>query len=299
MSVEVLEAIRPHLAAAHYIGLTHAGEPTIAPALDPLLSMLREERQGAATVVHVVSNGMALTARRFEEIVAAGISSFSFSLDGVSPETNDALRVGAKVVVLMQRLRGFVELRKARRLDVRLGVSCTITRSNIHEVLALAQFVVDAGLDCLKLEETFPVNARGFQEADVPPSQVRDAVENAKRVCKAGGVRVVDHTVGRRVWKCQPNTMTVDEVEFSLGDDFANRLDINPCRMPWEVVCIEPNGDVKPDNFHQGAVGNLLTTDLLSLWNTEHFKDRRRASVQQRRCGSITTCRVDEGPLMW
>ncbi|MBL8918009.1 MAG: radical SAM protein [Myxococcaceae bacterium] len=299
MSEAVLDALTPHLAHAHYVGLTHAGEPTLAPLLDPLLERLRRARRGRATVVHVVTNGMALTERRFEQLARAGITSWSFSLDGATPQTNDALRLGAKVVVLKQRLAAFSALRQREALDVRLGVSCTLTRSNVHEVERVAHLVAEAGLDWLKLEETFPVNARGEREVISDAAVVEAAVGRAKAVCDATGVRLVDHTKDRQVWKCRPPVMSEDDAAFSAADDFANRCDINPCRAPWEVVCVEPDGAVKPGDFHQPAVGSLLDADLLSLWNATPLLRRRAYSAAHRRCEGMPTCRADPGPRRW
>lgn len=298
MSEAVLDALTPHLAHAHSVGLTHAGEPTLAPLLDPLLGRLRRARKQRATVVHVVTNGMALTERRFEELARAGVSSWAFSLDGATPETNDALRLGAKVVVLKQRFAAFSALRRRARLDVRLGVSCTLTRSNLHEVEAVARLVANAGLDWLKLEETFPVNARGEREA-VDAAAMQAAVVRARAVCDATGVRLVDHTKDRQVWKCRPPVMSADDAAFSAADDFANRCDLNPCRAPWEVVCVEPDGAVKPFDFHQPAVGSVLEADLLELWNAPAFRSRRSFSAGRRLCGGTPTCPADPGPRRW
>ncbi len=299
MGTDVLDALTPHLQHAAYVGLTHAGEPTLAPMLEPLLERLRKARRSRTTVVHVVTNGMALTERRFLELAGKGISSWSFSLDGDTAETNDTLRLGAKVVVLKQRLRRFVELRRSNGLDVRLGVSCTVTRSNVHEVAALAKFVTAAGLDWLKLEETFASNERAAEEARVTPQAVEQAVAEAALICAAHGVRLVDHTHPREVWKCRPAVMSEADQSFSSADDFANRVDVNPCRAPWQVVCVEPDGVVKPENFHQPGVGNLLDTDLQTLWNATPFVARREFSASQRRCDGVPTCVTDQGPRRW
>jgi cyclomaltodextrinase / maltogenic alpha-amylase / neopullulanase len=299
MGREVLEALTPHLQHAAWVGLTHAGEPTLAPALVPMLERLRKARRSRPTVVHVVTNGMALTEGRFLELVDKGISSWSFSIDGDTPETNDTLRLGAKVVVLKQRLRRFAALRRSKALDVRLGVSCAVTRSNVHEVASLAKFVTQAGLDWLKLEETFASNARATEEAQVAREAVSLAVSKADELCRSHGVRLVDHTRSREVWKCRPAVMNEADQTFSSADDFANRFDINPCRMPWQVVCVEPDGAVKPENFHQPAVGNLLETGLELLWNAPAFMARRVVSAGRRKCGSVPTCAADQGPRRW
>lgn len=293
MSREVLDALTPHLRHAKYVALTHAGEPTLAPMLEPLLEVLR------APVVHVVTNGMALTERRFLELTRAGIRSWSISLDGATEGTNDTLRLGAKVLVLKERLRAFASLRQEHRLDVRLGVSCTVMRSNVHEVAAVARIVANAKLDWFKVEETFPVNARGEEEARLEPSVRHAAIAEARRVCAEHGVRFVDHSHDREVWRCEPCVMSGDDEVFSLADDFANRVLINPCRAPWEVVCVEPDGAVKPQDFHQPTVGSVLEHDLITLWNSTPFQRRRAYSASHRRCEGAPTCGRDVGPRAW
>lgn len=290
LSPRVLEALAPHLAHARYVGFTHSGEPLLSPTLLPFLETLKAQRQGAPTVVHVITNGMALTERRFLELAALGLCSWSFSLDGVSAASNDALRVGAKVDVLLPRLTAIGRLRTAHHPEVRLGVSCTVTRSNLDELEAMVRFVAGAGLDWLKLEETFPSSERARKEADIPRDEFAAKVSAAVRLAEALKLTLVDHTRGHEVWKCDPPVMDAQAQAFSRADDFANRLDINPCRGPWEVVCIEPDGEVKPQDFHQPAVGSLLSEDLISLWNSPAFVGRRRHALSRRRCTGRPSC---------
>lgn len=285
LSPEVLRALTTHLAHARYVGFTHSGEPLLSPTLVPFLEALRAQRNGAPTIVHVITNGMALTERRFTELCALGLNSWSFSLDGVTAQTNDALRLGAKIDVLMPRLTALSRLRSK---DVRLGVSCTVTRSNLSELDAMVRFVKGAGLDWLKLEETFPLNERAMQEADIPRADLDAKVTAATRLADELKLIVVNHTRAHDVWKCVPAIMDAPSARFSAADDFANRLDINPCRSPWEVVCVEPDGDLKPQDFHQPAVGNLLQHDLISLWNAPGFVGRRRHALARRRCPTPT-----------
>jgi MoaA/NifB/PqqE/SkfB family radical SAM enzyme len=292
LSPRVLEALAPHLAHARYVGFTHSGEPLLSPTLVPFLEVLRAQRKGAPTVVHVITNGMALTERRFLELCELGINSWSFSLDGITAESNDALRIGARVDVLMPRITA---LSRGRPPGIRMGLSCTVTRSNLGELGDLVRFVKGAGLDWVKFEETFPLNDRARREADIPRAEVEARVSNAIHLADSLDLPIVDHTRAQEVWKCEPPVMDEPAARFSRADDFANRRDINPCRAPWEVVCVEPDGEVKPQDFHQPAVGSLLSTDLISLWNAPAFVGRRRHSLSRRKC-QIVTCRGAESP---
>jgi MoaA/NifB/PqqE/SkfB family radical SAM enzyme len=300
LSAQVLEALTPHLAHVSYLGLTHAGEPMLGPQFVPLLRALRRQRAGKPTVVHLITNGMALTPKRFEELVGLGVCSWSFSIDGMTPATNDALRVGSRIEVLKERIPALCRLRTERGFDARMGLSWTLTRSNLHELPALVDFASAAGLNWLKLEETYPINARAEEEARIAPEQLRAAVAQAVSAAQRLKLPVVDHTHPVEVWKCRPAAMSDAAARFSNNDSLANRMEINPCRLPWEIACIEPNGEVKPTDFHQPSAGNLLTDDLLQIWNSEPFVRTRLFSRARRLCGTgPVSCPRDSGAKDW
>ena len=129
MTAEVVEALRPHLGHAAYVGFPHAGEPLLAPMLEPLLRALKAERGDEPTVVHLLTNGLALTEERFDRLCELGVRSWSISLDGMTAATNDTLRLGSRIDELLPRLSALCALKRARHSDARLGVAFTLTRS--------------------------------------------------------------------------------------------------------------------------------------------------------------------------
>jgi cyclomaltodextrinase len=298
LGAHVLERLAPHLAHARYIGLTHAGEPVIAPLFDAFLDAVRDARAGAPTIVHLLTNGMAMTEARFLDVTARGVRSLSFSLDGMRAESNDLIRIGTKVETLLPRIRALAALRKERVLDVRMGISTVVTTASIDELASLVDFAADCGLDWLKLEELYATAPH--LEALVPDAhQTQRAVATARAHGMKRGLTVVDHVSPMVVWKCQ---LMLDKRmrAASEGDDHANRVDINPCRLPWEQVCIEPDGAVRPVSFHHDIAGSLVDEDLMSLFNNAVFQRVREETVRGRLCGNgPATCARDPGPLAW
>lgn len=295
MGGDVVERLGPHLAHATYVGLVHAGEPMLAPMFEPLLERLQAERAGAPVVVHLLSNGMAMTGERFRRCLSLGVTSFSFSLDGMSAATNDVLRIGARADVLVERIRA---LSAQRPGHVRMGISWVVTSANADELPALVRFAQDAGLDWLKLEEIFPTteHARALSlerfALDVAVARARDEGE-------ALGVPVLDHTRPLAVWKCRLDLDRRMATRARL-DDLVNRADLNPCRLPWEVVCVEPDGDVKPLSFHHPVAGNVLVDDLADIFRGDVFAEVRRTVRATRLCGEgPATCAADAGPSSW
>jgi MoaA/NifB/PqqE/SkfB family radical SAM enzyme len=291
MSLAVLDRLRPHLRHAAYVGFTHAGEPMIAPLFGPALDTIGAARADQPTRIHLLSNGVALTPPRFLELIARGVSSFSISIDGMSAATNDALRVGSRIDDLLPRIEDLCRVKPA---SVRLGIAWTVSASNAGEIPALLSFAKGAGVDWVKLEEMFPINLRARLEMASPP-QLAAAISSALDLAARLGVPLLDHTTQREVYKCRLDDPAT--ARFSELDDFANRMEINPCRLPLEVVCVEPNGDVKPVSFHHQSGGNLLEQDLLEIWNSGPFQEARRRVLARRLCGAgPVICAADPGP---
>jgi MoaA/NifB/PqqE/SkfB family radical SAM enzyme len=294
MTAPVLDRLRPHLRHAAYVGFTHAGEPMIAPLFEPVLDAIAEERRGQPTRIHLLSNGVALTPARFAELVSRGVSSFSISIDGMSAATNDVLRVGSRIADLLPRIE---ELCRIKPASVRLGIAWTVSASNAREIPGLLSFARTAGVDWVKLEEMYPINLQARLEMPKPPD-LTAAVDQALALATMLGLPLLDHTENREVYKCHLDDPAT--ARFSELDDFANRMEINPCRLPLEVVCVEPNGDVKPVSFHHDSGGNLLERDLLDIWNGDAFRRARARVLERRLCGAgPVVCPADPGPEKW
>lgn len=296
MGPEVLAALLPHLRHATYVGLTHAGEPTIAPLFEPLLHGLKEVRAGLRTQVHVVSNGQILKPERFVAWSRMGVGSWSISLDGISAQTHDALRLGSQIDALWARLTALVAARKAEQLAVRLSLAFTLTAENLEELPTLVERAAALGVDALKVEEVVPVNPRASQLATVEHHRQVQAVEAARQQAWRLGLPLLDHLRPLQAWKCRLD-QDPEMAERSLLDDYLNGAELNPCRLPWELICVEPNGDVRPVDFHHPVAGNLLVQDLLELWSAPAFTMARSAKIRARLCGpGPVTCGVDPGP---
>ncbi|MGC4119119.1 MAG: alpha-amylase family glycosyl hydrolase [Myxococcales bacterium] len=299
MDPRVLDALEPHLAHATYVGLVHAGEPTLAPLLRPMLERLRTARRGGPTVVHLLTNGMTMDEARFVDLARLGVRSISFSVDGVTPETNDRLRVGSRIEKLSALLPNLVRIRAAEKLDVRMGIAYTVTASNVKETAAAVKLAAQAGLDWIKLEEMYPMNALSEREAAIPKAALGRALAASREAAKKNGIVLLEHLEDQVVRKCALHKNTAVRA-FSLGDDFVNRMEISPCRLPFELACVEPDAEVKPLSFHHPPAGNLLHQDLLELWNSPLFRQVREESVRGRICGERGAhCPADPGPEGW
>jgi MoaA/NifB/PqqE/SkfB family radical SAM enzyme len=145
--------------------------------------------------------------------------------------------------------------------DLRIGLSFVVLERNLPELVRFAELGAELGVDWIKFEEL--VANAAFGESEVACAE---AVRRAMERGRALGLIMVDHTAPPEVWRCR---VAQDKLaaEFLAADEFANRYEIHPCRAPWEIACIDPNGDVHAADFYGPTLGNVMQEPLSSLWN--------------------------------
>jgi MoaA/NifB/PqqE/SkfB family radical SAM enzyme len=252
--------------------------------------------------VHLLTNGILLTEQTAARLFEAGVRSIAVSLDGATAETNDAIRSGGRFGHFEQIVSNLCDVARLRRrdlsrADVRIGVSFVIMRQNVTEVAPMIELCAELGLDWLKLEEAVPATpfaARSLLKPD--EASVREAVLSAVARGRELGIVVVDHTAPPLVWRCKLGEQP-EAAAFLAADEYANRSEIHPCRVPWEHVCIEPNGDVRMGDFFGPVLGTLAEAPLSSLWNGPVARAERRRSMPPRLCGAgPVTCVGERRP---
>lgn len=275
----VLDSLAESLASASYFGFSHGGESLVSSQFFAILRRIRHARRGQPYDVHLLSNGMLLDEATVAELIDLGVTSLAVSLDGATEETNDEIRTGCDLGRVLHNLRHATVLRQKLRADLRIGVSTVVLRQNLDELPKLAQLVCDLGLDWLKLEEGYPVNRFAAQSLVRPEARrVQAAVAAVRAIVDPNGVVLVDHLHPPSGCPCQEN-MVPGLSEFRATDDFANRAQFRPCRMAWEVACIDPDGVVHAGDYAQPALGSLASQSLVELWNGPRAAAQRRDAL--------------------
>ncbi len=283
MTEGVIDRLRGDLAFADYFGFVHGGESLASPLFFPLLEAIRQEKRGSPYVVHLLSNGMMLTREAVSRFVSLGGNSISVSLDGASASTNDSVRAGGRFDVIVANLRDVVRLRNETHADLRIGISSVVMTSNLGELGRLADLAADLGVDWIKFEELV---SRGPFAAALMPDEMaaRAAVRAAADRARSHGLVAVEHDAPPPVWRCKLDE-NAGARAFLEADEFANRSRIDPCRAPWELACIDPNGDVRMVDFWGPVLGNLVEDTLVAVWSSPTAAVQRQRHKLERPCG--------------
>ena len=292
----LLEALREPFSAASYFAFVHGGESLVAPVFWDVLRAIgaaRASRPGRHDI-HLLSNGMLLDEARVRRLIDGGLTSLSVSLDGATEITNDTLRKGGRLPVILGHLRRAAQIRRETGADLRIGVSTVVTAGNVGELAALGRIVLDLGLDWIKVEEIFPCTpVARHQMIFAREPRVEEAMSELRRALARSEIVIVDHRDPPGGCACDAARHPL-LAEFRRADDFANRTSFHPCRMEWEQACIDPDGTVHPVDYGRPPIGNLLRTSLLEMWNGPEMTALRTAALrrtprdQRRACPFMT-----------
>ena len=277
----LLDALREVFAAADYVGFVHGGEAVAAPIFLEVLRAIQSARAGrpGRAEVHLLTNGMLLDAERTGLLLDLGVTSLSVSLDGATPATNDAIRLGGRFPTIVHNLGEVARIRAQRGADLRLGVSTVLTTSNLTELPALGRLVAELGLDWLKVEELYPCTPMARHELLLPRDpRAEQAMSELRDVLARSRVVLVDHRDPPVGCGCEA-AQRPELAAFRAADDFANRASFHPCRMEWEQACVDPDGTVHPVDYGRAPLGNLLEASFLDLWNGEVARRARKEAL--------------------
>jgi MoaA/NifB/PqqE/SkfB family radical SAM enzyme len=279
--------------AAESVGFVHGGEALTSPLLYETLEAVRRAKRRAAARgpdVHLLTNGMLLDAETARRLVGLGVTSLGVSIDGASSRTNDALREGSRLQTVLENLAGAVRVREQERADLRIGISVVVTRSNVLELQVVGRLARELGLDWVKIEEMFPCTATARRELlDPRAPSVEQAMAALREELRRGPVVLVDHRDPPSGCVCEA-TGRADLAEFREADDFANRMRLHPCRAAWQQACVDPDGVVHPVDYDGPALGGLLETPFLVLWNNEIARAVRRDALGRIRAELRARC---------
>lgn len=123
------------------VNLAHGGEPLIRKDIPQILARLREVGV-LDRMIH--TNAYLLSEERSEAMLDAGITKINFSLDAITEETYDKIRIGGKFDRVYNNVLKFLELKKKRKQSFpRTRVSFVVTETNKQERQAFVDYWKD------------------------------------------------------------------------------------------------------------------------------------------------------------
>lgn len=221
----------------------------------------------------IVTNGLLLTEDWAEKLVNNNVE-LIFSIDGVTREVFERIRVGAKFADV---IKGIELINKARNKslfkNMSLRLHVVIMRSNYHQLEAFLDFAKEHKFDALHLisiwgnhDSEENVFYRQDKEVLNYINSIRDKIaEKAKRynILLLNSLPVNKHHN--------------DEKTTDIERDNHNLF----CQLPWQQLNIDPGGGVRPGCLCLKNIGNILESNLKDLWNNEQIQMYRRKIINR------------------
>jgi MoaA/NifB/PqqE/SkfB family radical SAM enzyme len=263
MPVGVFEKIAADLfPRAWRVALACAAEPMIHPRFREIVQIAG--RYGVPDL-WFPTNLLALTDATAEALVKNGVTTVAASIDGVTKETYEKIRVPAKWERLVACLDTLDRARRAARSKTpRLRIIFTWMRSNRKELSALPEFAAAHGaseLDVRFVSPTVGVDVGPELLSDEDPEVLNAELATAAREAVRRGLRLASYPefekkrdeprpllerVRRRLWRLRAG---MDRPEYWR---YAWYQSLFGCAYPGRNYVIRPNGAVNPCIYWDG-----------------------------------------------
>ncbi len=255
------------------LGIPHVvftgGEPTLMPDLPKLVA--RAESLGLITGLN--TNGRNLADKAFlHELVDAGLDHVQITL-----ESHDA-GIHNHIVASQKAWEETVAgIRAALGTRLFVMTNTTLLRSNSAYLADTLVFLADLGVPTIGLNGLIH-SGRGADNAEaLQESELAALLDIAKAHVESSDQRLI--------WYTPTQYCHFNPVDSGLG--------VKGCTAASYNMCIEPDGSVLPCQSYYQSLGNFLSDDWPSIWNSDlalTIRERRYAPESCRVCDLLSSC---------
>ena len=156
MEMEAYEGLIQQLAELPKVETLHFGgygEPLLHPEIEQMLRMAKE----AGRRTELITNALLLDHSMAEKLVNARLDTLIFSVDGLSPETYEAIRIGASFEQVRKNVEDLAKMKREKgRLRPRIGLEFVAMKQNIRDLERLASFSYLLGASFVIINNLLP-----------------------------------------------------------------------------------------------------------------------------------------------
>jgi radical SAM protein with 4Fe4S-binding SPASM domain len=254
------------------------GEPALRKELPELVAYAKQ----LGMRVNLITNGTRVTAALAKELKDAGLSSAQVSLEGTTEAIHNLVTQGKtsfhKTVAAVQHFKD---------ADIRVHTNTTINRMNLHEMPDMPRFVhEELNNERFSMNLLVPAgSAMVHPDLIVRYKDIGPVLEQIKTQSKQQDVEFM--------WYSPTPMCMFNPITAGLGNHGCSACD--------GLISVAPNGDLIPCASYDDSLGNLLETDLITLWNSPRakgYRDKALAHPQCRQCDQFDICN-GACPLYW
>jgi radical SAM enzyme (rSAM/lipoprotein system) len=224
----------------------------------------------------IVTNGLYLSRKRFDSLLASGMHSITISLDGLEKEHN-WMRGHPESFIRATEAIKMIASEKDLNWDV---VTC-INRKNYKDLEELKNYLISIGVSNWRIFTVFPVGrAAEDPELQLTNQEFTGLMEFIKMSRKDGKIKIN--------YACEG---FLGKYEGEVRDNFYS------CGAGVSVASILIDGSISAcpsirSNFYQG---NIYRDNFMEIWNNRFENFRKREWMKKDQCAKCNYFRYCEG----
>jgi len=181
MSIKDVERVMNILADVGVSQITYSGgEPTLYPHLKEAVSIARDR----SMVVHMNTNGYALTKGMASELKKAGLSQVQINIDSICPEKHDAVR--GKSGSFERAIRA---LENARKVGMTCVSQTVLTKENENEIVEIFKLARSLNLQRCRIWDMTPSPGCARENIHLMPKDYLTVLQKAVDFAYKTGAR--------------------------------------------------------------------------------------------------------------
>lgn len=266
----------PNLQRVMWLG----GEVFLSPHFERLFDAADLSRHLHQTVV---TNGLLINEHWAVKLAQANMN-LTYSIDGITQETYEHIRRGARFSDLLKSVRlmhttknKYRSLMTAERKMV-MSMNFVVMKSNYRQLRDAVEFANENGFEDLTftpvdyIQDDENIFLRGTSLCqEILDESMAVVVEKARKygISIHNWLPPIDSTKNT-----QSKPLGMHDSESSASGQIF-------CFWPWQHIFIDVGGQVKPHCLCHKKIGDVNTNDLSEIWNTVSMMEYRRRIINQ------------------
>ena len=276
--VETSEEMCKKLNRIPYFYIT-GGDPILHKDFWRLLELLKSKN----IAFSLMGNPFHLTGEVCERLYAAGCERYQMSLDGLA-ETHDTIRKNGSFAETLEKIP------LINNAGIKSVIMTTVSGTNIHEIPALIDTVVENKVDIFAFARYCPTSNQAFEKSThITPDEYRNFLDICWR--KFETYKDCDTTFNLKdhLW----TLYLYEKGLFTVPDNLKDGMIYDGCNCGIGHITILPNGEVYACRRMESVIGNVFEKSLYDIFLGETMDAYRQFDKFEKcaKCELLRFCR--------
>jgi pyrroloquinoline quinone biosynthesis protein E len=262
-----------------YLGIS-GGEPLLRKDISELVAFAKQ----CGMYVGLNTNGMIGKEELYRSLMAHGLDTMCFSIDGASPETHERFRKHCPFERVTRSIETAVRVRDGGRHSTQISTNTVVHRGNVDELEAVAQLGRRLGADrhnfqpivTSHLEDSGARQRMGFSRED---RELLERVQAALARLPGGNLEGFIDLI----------------VDFYTGGKGARSMS---CYAGRAFAYVDPRGTLYPCSVLMEPLASLLDPDWAARLRSAESQATLRKAAEQRCSGCSLVCYMERNVML-